>query len=83
MAYANLFVTTPSIPRTCIKDLPHWYEVTCSGATGWELWERHHVLPSRLVASEFDNDRPLRLDVGGHVICDGGATKEGPSEGGP
>ena len=62
-SYHDLHITTADIPRTSIFNLPYGYEVSCTRVSGWRLWRE-----TALVAGEYDQG--LRLDVGGHVICD-------------
>lgn len=71
-SYHALHVTTTAIPRTAISDLPYGYEVTCNRVGGWCLWWRRTQ-----VASEYGTSG-LRLDVGGHVICDSLGESTGP-----
>lgn len=69
-SYHDLHITTSSIERTSIFNLPHNHEVRCNRVTGWELWE---TIPSRekLLAGEYAGiDRWLVLDVDGAVIVD-------------
>lgn len=81
-SYHDLHITTASIPRTSIFNLPYGLEVTCTRTGGWQLWDmnqmQEHALGSalprgkgRLLAGEYDGtEKGLRLDVAGHVICD-------------
>ena len=68
--YHDLHITTASIPRTSIFNLPHGLEVACNRAGGWSLWStiRGHVR----LATEYptSRDQGMTLDVGGHVIVD-------------
>ncbi len=75
-SYHDLHVTTADIPRKSVFDLPGNITVTCTRCGGWELWHRASIFDEReLLAGEYD-DRGLRLDVGGIVICDS-LTKKG------
>ena len=68
--YHDLHITTPDIPRTRISDLSFGYEILCSRAGGWQLWDmRLGYRNAVLVAGEYA-EVPLRLDVAGHVIVD-------------
>jgi hypothetical protein len=62
-SYHSLHITTASIPRTAISNLPFGYEVSCNRVGGWCLWLR-----DVRVAGEYGDG--LLLDVAGHVICD-------------
>lgn len=62
-SYHDLHITTATIPRTSIFDLPYGLEVTCNRVGGWGLWNANR----RQVAGEFAKEW-LILDVGGHVI---------------
>jgi hypothetical protein len=78
-SYHDLHVTTRYIERTSIFDMPYGYEITCTRVGGWKLWF-NHIAPARasvIVGGEYDGG--LRLDVGGHVICDS-LTRVTPSE---
>lgn len=63
--YHDLHITTATIPRTSIFNMPYGYEVICNRVAGWELVDLH----SHVLAGEY-HDKGLRLDVGGHVIVD-------------
>jgi hypothetical protein len=63
-SYHDLHITTEHVPRTSIFDLPYGYEVSCTRVGGWGLW-----FNGEQVGGEYD-DKGLRLDVAGHVICD-------------
>jgi len=75
-SHRALHVTTETIPRTSIADLPSGMTVSCSPSIGWSLWWETETaggaLPDpKLVASEYDGpDLWLVLDVAGHVIVD-------------
>ena len=62
-SYHDLHVTTATIPRTSIFNLAYGYEISCNRVGGWCLWFK-----SQRVAGEYAEG--LRLDVGGHIICD-------------
>lgn len=65
-SYHNLYVTTATIKRSSLFDLPYGIEVTCLRTTGWRLWNS-----GVLLAGEFDGPAEwLVLDVSGHVIVD-------------
>lgn len=70
-SYHDLHVTTETMPRTSIFDLPYGYEVSCNRVAGWSLWFEGgpDQLDPDLVAGEY-HDWGLRLDVAGHVIVD-------------
>ena len=72
--YHALHITTDTIDRTSIFDLPFGVQVICTRAGGWEVWhsERPPEAPT-LIAAEYPAAYPvsgLRLDVAGHVIVD-------------
>ncbi len=67
--YHDLYVTTETIPRTQLFDLPFGYSVHCCRVTGWELHHYNDDGFTAVVAGEYDG-RWLRLDVGGFVIVD-------------
>ena len=62
--YHDLHITTATIPRTSIFDLPLGLEVTCTRVGGWKLFRGKDQL-----AGEYDANG-LRLDIGGVVIVD-------------
>ena len=69
-----LHITTETIARTSIFNLPFGVQVICTRAGGWEVWhsERPPEAPT-LIAAEYPAAYPvsgLRLDVAGHVIVD-------------
>jgi hypothetical protein len=74
MSYHDLHITTRTIPRTSIFNLPYNTEVTCTRTAGWRLWSTDprpapdHTQP-RLIAGEYDKNW-LVLDVAGHIIVD-------------
>lgn len=70
LSYHDLHITTPTLPRTSIFNLPFRIEVFCTRAAGWQVWAMQEGdLPSELLAGEYDTT-PLRLDVAGHTIVD-------------
>lgn len=77
-SYHDLYVTTASIPRQRLFDLPYSYRVTCFRTAGWELWEspgRCIGRDDKLVAGEY-GPKGLRLDINGVVICNSLLQKE-------
>jgi hypothetical protein len=62
-SYHDLHITTDTLPRTSIFNLPYGYEVSCNRVGGWCVW-----LNGAQVAGEYGDG--LRLDVAGHVIVD-------------
>lgn len=74
-SYHDLYITTASIARTSIFDLPYGLIVMCTRTGGWELWLR----TDRQIGGEY-GERGLRLDVNGVVIVDSLTRKEGCNE---
>lgn len=72
--YRHLNVTTKTIKRTSIFDLPLNLEVRCSWATGWQLVDQRS---QEILAGEFAPEG-LRLDVGYFVIVDTLSPAESP-----
>jgi len=72
--YHDLYITTPTIPRTRFSNLPSTLLVTCNRSAGWELWRPGPTgVPGmdKLLAGEFGPPELwLVLDVAGHVIVD-------------
>jgi hypothetical protein len=69
-SYHDLHVTTATIPRTRLFDLPYGVEVSCTRVSGWQVWSTPDMTrAATLVAGEYDS-QGLRLDVDGHVIVD-------------
>ena len=69
MSYHDLFITTESIQRTSIFDLPFNLMLTCTRIGGWELWDvSDGIAKARVIAGEFDSKKWLALDVAGTVI---------------
>jgi len=62
--YHDLHITTATVPRTSIFDLPYGVEVYCNRVGGWSV-----VRGDEQIAGEYD-ENGLRLDVAGHVIVD-------------
>jgi hypothetical protein len=71
MSYHDLYITTASIPRTSIFNLPYGLVVTCTRSAGWELWNKWDG-KEELLAGEYADDPvySLILDVAGYVIID-------------
>lgn len=65
-SYHDLYITTKAVERIAFSSLPFNCMVTCARVGGWEFWSE-----GKLIAGEFNTKSPLRLDVGGTVICDG------------
>jgi len=65
VSYHDLHITTETIPRTSIFNLPYGVMVTCTRVEGWRVWNDG----GKLLGGEYDQEG-LRLDVGGHVIVD-------------
>lgn len=74
--YHDLFITTASIARTSIFNLPYAVRVMCSRVSGWEVWAIEGG-EERKLAGEYAL-AGLRLDVAGHVICDSLSNVEEP-----
>jgi hypothetical protein len=68
--YHDLYITTPTIERTRLFDLPYELYVQCSRVGGWQVWRRPRGQDDELVGGEYDLDDWLVLDVKGHVIVD-------------
>ena len=66
--YHDLHITTPSIARTSVFDLPYGIEVRCTRVGGWSVWSRPMSGEPFLVGGEYDVERWLVLDVAGHII---------------
>lgn len=70
-SYHDLHITTATIPRTSIFNLPYGIEVSCNRVTGWQAWHRTESGSDVVLAGEYEGEgKGLRLDVGGHVIVD-------------
>ena len=80
-SYHDLYVTTATIPRTSIFNLPYGLEVSCNRVNGWSLWDMNQTQPPVVpavgnppsrgveIAGEYSR-KWLVLDVAGHVIVD-------------
>lgn len=75
-SYHDIHITTASVKRTSIFDLPFNVRIMCTRSAGWELWniylDENLTRVENLIASEYceSPDTGLRLDVAGHVIID-------------
>lgn len=67
--YHDLHITTATIPRTSIFNLPYGVMAICTRAGGWEIWNRWDGT-EELLGGEYHNTKGLRLDIAGHVIVD-------------
>ncbi len=76
-SYHDLHITTPTIPRTSIFNLPFHIRVECNRVSGWVVWSDKEK--GRLeveLGGEYCYDPDtgegawLVLDVAGYVICD-------------
>lgn len=75
-SYHDLHITTDTIERTSIFNLPYRVIVTCTRLSGWQVSaRRERDLPAYLIGGEYDGPGML-LDVGGVVICDSRAKPE-------
>lgn len=74
-SYHDLHITTATIPRTSIFNLPFGIEVTCNRVAGWTVWNSNGSANAerwQLLAGEYaGTGKWLVLDVAGHVIVDG------------
>jgi hypothetical protein len=71
-SYHDLHITTPTIKRASIFDLPYGLMVTCTRTGGWELWNNWSG-KKECIAGEYGSiqcNNWLILDVDGHVIVD-------------
>lgn len=74
-SYHDVHVTTASIPRTSLFDLPYGYELVCGRVVGWTL----DFNRSEVVAGEYDGpEKWLVVDVAGHVILDSRRAGDAP-----
>lgn len=65
-SYHDLHITTATLPRTRISNLPYGYLVACTRIGGWFL-----IVDGEVAAGEYEEPgRGLRLDVAGHVVVD-------------
>lgn len=71
-SYHDLHITTATIQRTSIFNLPFNLTVACSRIGGWELWDTKGGSVSNWVflAGEYGLKNWLVLDVDGVVIVD-------------
>lgn len=71
-SYHDLHITTSSIPRTSIFNLPYNLMIMCTRTGGWELWDCTGGLDKAVcIAGEYSHpEHWLVLDVNGHVIVD-------------
>lgn len=70
VSYHDLHITTATMPRTRIFDLPYSTRVTCTRCGGWEVWEVQDGTERQLAGEYAGAGKGLRLDVSGHVIVD-------------
>ena len=77
-SYHDLHITTPSMERRSIFDMPYGYEVSCTRVTGWQLWVHPDGAEPWLLAGEYGGPEWLILDVDGHVIVDSRETHAQP-----
>lgn len=70
----DLYVTTKSIPRTRVLDLPHGYELVLTPLDGWTLYFAHgcdtrdfDVLGSEIMSVFYGG---IRVDLDGVCLCD-------------
>ena len=70
--YHDLHITTPTIERTSIFNLPFRVQVTCSRVGAWQVWARAEgrMLGSDALPDENLGEDGFRLDVAGFVIHD-------------
>jgi hypothetical protein len=79
--YHDLHITTATIPRTSIFNLPYGLEAICNRVTGWRLYAHHDAGDTELLAGEYDGpDTWLVLDVAGHVILDSREIEQGEDD---
>lgn len=70
-SYHDLHITTATIPRTSIHDLPYGYEVACTRVTGWQLWKfTGDPRQAKLIAGE--RGTPMRIAAERHAVRAGG-----------
>ena len=80
-SYHDLYITTKTIKRTSIFDLPFSLMVTCTRTGGWELWNvLNGIQNATLIAGEYDQ-KWLVLDVNGSIVVDGRVEEEEEVEG--
>ena len=71
LSYHDLSITTNDIKRASIFDLPFNVQVLCTRVGGWEVWNTHNSTDLKmwtLLGGEYDEDKPLKLDVKGKII---------------
>jgi len=70
--YHDLHITTPTMARTSIFNLPYRVQVTCSRVGDWRVWARaEKALFGEVPLLEEDLGADgFRLDVAGFVIHD-------------
>lgn len=66
LTYHDLHITTPTIERVSIFNLPYRVIVQCTRAGGWEVWARK----DRILEDENLGANGFRLDIQGNVIFD-------------
>jgi hypothetical protein len=67
-SYHDLYITTPTVERTSISDLPFRVRVSCCRVAGWQVWaHKENPWPEELLGGEYDL-KWLVLDVNGHEI---------------
>lgn len=77
LSYHDLHITTSSVSRTAIFNLPFRVHVRCCRVAGWEVWAMgERDLQEELLGGEYGYDAETKegnwlvLDVAGYVICD-------------
>jgi hypothetical protein len=62
LSYHDLHITTPTIKRTSIFNLPHCLQVSCRRVDGWVLIDQD---AKTILAGEYEGpDNWLILDIG-------------------
>lgn len=80
-SYHDVHVTTATIKRTSLFNLPYRLQLKCTRATGWQLWALEEGdLPEELLGGEYD-ERGIRIDVAGVIICDSLVLEPGDCDG--
>lgn len=69
-SYHDLHITTRTIPRTRLTDLPGELRVTCTRSNGWSLWLSGRSKDVCLAGEYAGPGRGIRLDVCGAIIVD-------------
>jgi hypothetical protein len=70
-SYHDLNITTNEIKQTSIFDLPFNIQVICTRVGGWEVWDTcgsTDLVKWILLGSEYDENKPLKLDVKDEII---------------